>query len=242
MRALLALSLALAAPLLPVASPAAAAQAGDAEKQARALAQLVHPLELAVATATEGADRYFVASMVKNPDIAPMEKDYPGIMEVMYRAARPFLVEAERRNAKLAQDKLTALYLKELSVEDMGTLHRFFSSPTGQKIVRGMFDPAGIQHTTEAVAANPEADIKAETLIEGQAQAVGRMVAGMTPEDEKVAAALLRTPAGRNWHAMTPKVQAMMVELVNTDYPDIQAQVNAAMEAAANRVMAMAKN
>lgn len=235
-----ALPLALAAPLAPTPAAAAALEASDTARAAQALAELVHPLELAVATATEGSDRYFVASMIKNADVAALEKEYPGITEAMYRSARPFLIEAERRNAAKTQEMLAALYVRELNAADIATLQTFFTSPTGHKVIREMFNPIAVKHTAEAIAADPEADIKAETLIVGQAQAVGRMVAALTADDEKVAAALLETPAGKKWHALTPKVQAMSVELVNTDHPDIQAKVDAAMQTAADRFMAAA--
>ena len=241
---LLALPLALAAPFAFAAAPAAAAvvQAAEPGQQARALAALVHPVELAVATATEGSDRYFVQAMLKNADIAALEKQHPGILEIMYKAARPFMIEAERRNAVKAQEMLTALYLKELAAEDLPTLHRFFASPTGQKVIRGMFNPKSIQHTAEAIAADPTGDVKAETLLVGQAQAVGRMAAGLTAEDEKVAAELLKTPTGARWHTLTPKVHAMMLDIVNADHPDLQVQVDAAMEAAATAFMASSKD
>jgi hypothetical protein len=243
MRIFAALSLAIAAPpaFAAALSPASGAQPSEAARSAAELAKLVHPIELAVATAAEGSDRYLVQAMLKQPAFADMEKQYPGIMATMYQAGRPFMLEVERRNAHKVQQVLAELYQAELSINDLGAIRRFFSTGTGQKIVRGMFNPVSVKHTADVIARDPEADVSAGVLAGIQERTARQMAATMTAEDEKNADEFLRSSAGAKMKALTPQVQARVAQVVNTEDPELQSQIDSAMLAAAERFMAAGK-
>ncbi len=236
-------SLLAAAPLAFVASaaPALTAQSSEAAQSAAELAKLVHPVELAVATAAEGADRYLVTEMLKQPEFAALEKQYPGIMAAMYQAGRPFMLQVERRNAGRAQQALAALYQAELTSAEIEAVRRFFSTATGQKIIRGMFNPAGIKDVAEVVARNPDADVGVGTLSAIQAQNAERLAATATAEDEKVAAEFMSSPVGVKMQKLVPAMQARMAEIVNEPHNDLQGEIDSAMEAAATRFIEAAR-
>ena len=196
----------------------------------------MHSVEAAVAAATEGADRYLVRSMLEQqPDLAALERDHAGIVAAMYQAGRPLIIEIERRNAVKVQKTLAAIYQNELTVADMEAARRFFSSDTGKKILRGMFDPAAVKNMVEIAARNPEAKLEAQTLSRVQMQTALTMAAGLSEEDERNSAAFLATSSGTKMHALTPRVQAKVLEIVNSPDPDLQAQLESTMEAAALR-------
>ncbi len=237
MRFLAALCLLAAAPiaLSAAAAPASAGQAADAARSAAELAKLVHPIDLAVATAAEGADRYLLAEMLKQPNFADLEKQYPGIMAAMYQAGRPLMLEVERRNAGRVQEVLAAFYQAELTAAEIDAIRGFFSSATGQKITRGMFNPAGIKGVAEVVARDPEAPVAVDTLAAIQTQIAERMAASVTAEDTQIAARFMSTAAGAKMQDLVPRMQAKMAQIVNESHPDLQGQIDSAMETAAKR-------
>ena len=221
--------------LLPVALPPIPASATSAPTPqadaAAALAREIHPIELAVATGVEGIDRFLVAAMLKQPEIAEMEKQHPGIVKAMYAAARPFMVEGERHNAVKVQEALAELYRSQFSVEEQRQLLAFYSSASGRKIVRGMFNVEALSNTMDAIASDPQSGITSETAIVTQAQALGHLAAVLTPEDEKAAADFMATAAGKKLNGLTGKVRALVLGIVNAENPQLQAKVNAAMGA-----------
>mgnify|MGYP004499912417 CR=1 FL=1 len=77
----------------------AAVQAPDPAHRARALelAKLAQPRELLLSAIMAQTDRHFVTVLGATPEGQEMEADYPGIIDAMYKAARPELLGAWRR-------------------------------------------------------------------------------------------------------------------------------------------------
>lgn len=224
------------------AAAAVADEIETAEAKAVALARLVHPQELALATGIKAADDYLVPSLLKQPDIADMEAEYPGIVKTMYVAARPILIEIEQENVARMQTSLSRLYLAELSLGEIEEISRFFAEPTGRKVVRGMFNSNAMQNSMEAIAAAPDAPISIESIRENQVRAAVEMAAGMNEEDERTAGAFLATSAGKKFGELGPRARAIAAEIVNAPQPKLQARVDAAMlEAAESFMVAEAK-
>ena len=238
MRILAALAIAASLTFAAAPAPAFSVQAADAGRSAAELAKLVHPIELSVASETEGSDRYLVQAMLKQPAMADLDRQYPGITAAMYQAGRPFMIEVARRGAQKVQRGLAALYQAELTLAEIEQARRFFSSATGQMIIRGMFDPAGVEDIAEAVARDPEADIEVQTLSNLQTETAQRMAATATAEDETAAAAFVNSPVGAKLQALRPRVQTLIARIANSEEPDLQQQMESAMNAAAERFMA----
>lgn len=190
-----------------------------------------------MASAIEAMDTYLVDTLLKQDDVAEMEAAYPGITKAMYVAARPLLVAAEHASAAKVREGLKDLYLAEFMASEVEDLLRFYSGPTGRKVIALMLAPSSVKDIYEDVLADPELQLSSKAAARTHVKAALGMAGQLTLAERQEAAAFARTPAGSKVAKVAPKMRAMAVGVVNAPLPEHQAKVDQAMLSAAEEFM-----
>ena len=233
MRRILLAAVLAATPLAMVAVPAAAQAQAPAEMRAKAerLAAILNPVDMAVEAAAKGGDTYFVPTMKRDPNMAALESKHPGIVEAMYKALRPTMLEIERVNALETQRKFVDLYMAELTETDLDNLIAFYGGPLGQKLIEGMFNPATVGTILNDGLDNGFAEVESDTISKTRASNALGVAMALGEEAEVAATAFLETPSGKKVLALSPKVQAIAYEVMNSKHPELEARMQADMQA-----------
>jgi hypothetical protein len=125
-----------------------------------------------------------------------------------------------------------------MSVDELDQTFRYFSSPTGRKLVQGMLNPAALEGMMENVVADPQAKITADQVLKNRAEARIGIAEQMTSEDLDISAEFMRTPAGAKVRGFGDRMQALSLELSNAPAaPEDRERVDRAMREAAEKFM-----
>src|SRR6266700_2359811 len=105
-------------------------------KHAEALAKATQPEELVVGAAMREMDRNMVSAMRSNEQIHEIEAALPGFSERYYAAARTKLEEIFHARLPKMWGAVAEAFAAQMTVAEIDSATRFFSSPLGAKIVR----------------------------------------------------------------------------------------------------------
>lgn len=221
-----------AAPQVP-----ASQTAPDSEKlgQAMAIARLVQPPDLAVAAALPMLEKAFRQAVVAGAgkDAAVVEAENPGLIDGLWSAVTPVVTTYLNEQLPDLHDKLASLYASRLTESELDHVARFYAGPTGRKIVRQMHFGFDADPMVEEVIANLEkggaSDISANAFDAGTKGALRGLPALMTPADNVAFQALANNVPMAKLKSIGPDVQKLMVEWSNTEDPEFDRKLDAAM-------------
>ena len=228
---LLFMAASLAAPAAAQPSPppdAPVAQGVSAD--ALALARLVEPAGESNVAALAAVKASFLQMLTSDPDAAALEADYPGIYAAVWDAMEPLMRESIDADTPKLWDKLARLYSERLSPTEIAALHRFYSSPTGRKMVQTVNEKANIAPLIEAMANSPDAEISAEVFRKAQAPGRAAAAADVTAEGEEALKELARSVPLPKLYRVGLEVQRITLAWMNEPDPELDARVDKVIE------------
>ena len=212
----------------PGAAAAAAGQAAEADGQRReralALAKLVQPEEQAIVEAMKMLDRTMAAAPRDNPQFKEIEAEIPGFTAAYWEAAKPDVRQMLAKRLPGLWNLLADIYAAELTVAQIGELEKFFSAPTGRKLIAHMqsgIDPAPMLRDVTG----EEGEITAKGYDESLKGALATLADKMNREDFVALAAFNRSSAGRAFLRIGPKVRKAGLDWMNAPNPEDDARM-----------------
>lgn len=235
-RAALALALALAAALgnVPAAAqPGVAAAAGGPRYQAAyTLAQELRDEKSVLLEVSRVFEGESLAMIAQNPELAEIEKQFPGALAHMFDAARP---EVERHIvASLPQlwTAIATLLSAELTSTEIEAARAFYSSPAGKRFKAAMLRNYDVTQEIAPLAKNLDAKLEPSMIrrgIEGGAQDA---VAELSAEDKAALLRFGRTPAFAKIRTLNTRLLQISADWSNASDPEFEARMETLMAAA----------
>lgn len=227
----------------PAAWAQAAAQAAPAPAPAPAPAA-VDPARLALGTElarlTNGEDvsnaqlrKMFSDTMPKalaaNPDIAAMEKQYPGIIAAMLDAMRPLFAAHMAREMPRQWPVIGRIYAERMSVAELQATLAFYRSATGQRVIRLMSEESDFSVAINQAIADPDSKMSESGLRAGVNSGIAALQRQLTPAEMADVTRFEASPAGLKLRAAIPVIQSAVVAMGNQPTPELDAQLEKAM-------------
>ncbi|HYD38823.1 MAG TPA: DUF2059 domain-containing protein [Allosphingosinicella sp.] len=234
-RALLAaLAFAAGAPLAK-AEPSVPAQAPQpVSASAAALAEVVVPAdrftEIEVSVTRQGLIAAFTQELG-----ADWQTQYPDLLEAIWKDTEPELRRLSARNRPMLMQRLAALYTARLTESETTTLAAFYRSPTGQKMIRVMYEQADYSPMVKDMLAHDRGEVSAQALRATHESGKARLFEQLSEADKTALVELARTLPIAKMRAVGAEVQRLTVEWINEPDPEMEASIERVMAAATER-------
>lgn len=219
----------------PVAPPAATQGFSPA---AMRLARLVQPEDQGNAVVIAAAREGFIKALAEDPGNAALEAQYPGIQQAVWAAMEPLLRESIPADIPKLWVRLARVYTERLTPPEIEGLHRFYSTPAGQKVIRAMNEEADLAPIIASAAKSPDSTVSAEALAQAQAPARAAAARAIADGDEAVVAELAKVVPLPKLLALGVEVQRVTLEWMNEPDPEFDARLTAAIEETMTRYIA----
>jgi hypothetical protein len=163
-----------------------------------------------------------------DPEVRALEKRYPGVIEVMLDTMAPMFVDRTLSMLPEMWDALAPIYAEELTEDELRAALAFFRSPTGAKVLMLMGEEMDF---SAALTETQRGDgrISETGLMQGSVAGVTGTLRRLSPEEAAEVRAFSLTPAGRGLARTLPRVQAVAMEFANTEDPEFEAAIQAAL-------------
>lgn len=171
----------------------------------------------------------------KDPNIADIEGQCPGTVDVLVETTRPILYDYSILEAELRRDALVAVLREEISAEHAQAAADFYGSDVGQRMVVAIMSNRTMEKMMESAMENiDEGIIDADSVAADNRKSVEDGIRSMTQEDR---ADLNTMAAGQPWLAELARVRPKLFEagmkVTNSDFaPHLDARLDRDIEAA----------
>jgi hypothetical protein len=226
----------LAATLTATVSHAANPAATPAESSRSAeLARLVQPQKLIIDAAIVQYDRVFVATMREQADIRALEDEYPGVTDAAYKELRPLMLAELERGIPELWHRVAALYDKHFDQAELAELIRFYSGPTGQKLIRLANSGRELEPMMREMVSREDMSISEKSVEEANKSLVAEALGQLAPSDVMVLTELMQSPLGAKLRDIKPDMTKLTLEWTNEPNPAFEKKVEQVTEAAMMR-------
>lgn len=217
---------------LAVQAPAQQAPAAAAQPdKAVALAELVAGAETTLAIELDFAKQAFDAMMATDADLKTLTAENPGLQAAVWSAVEPEIRRSSVEGGPAFVARIAAVYRSQLTPAELDGVYVFFSSATGQKLVKAMYGGVDPQPLIAEAVAGSEG-VSASTLEQATNAGKAKAVSTIGPEDEPAFQMLARTVSLEKLRSVGEQVQKLTLEYVNEEDPALDARIEAAIERA----------
>lgn len=199
------------------------------------LARLTAPADLALEADVQGGKKVFFAGFRSDPEGLDLETKNPGIVEALWKAAEPIIRQASIDHQDAYWSDLADIYAARLTAREIEAMNVFYASPTGRKVVAGMYANMNMDPLVAEMANNADWTVPAGAARTAVRDAADKMAAGLSRSEQEAAALLTRTVPEAKLEAVGAEVQALQLKWANKDYPELRDKMDAAMKAGAEQ-------
>ena len=234
---LTALALLAAAPASAASAPPEIAASAEARTNASRLSQLVAPREIMVPLNMTWGERAVVAVPLQNEDAKALEAAYPGIHAAMWLAAKAEMQRQIEADLPRLWARMERVYLAELTPNQIDGVLRFFQTPTGQRMIAGMYSNIDLNGAIETMT--PDGGISESALDKASEQARRKAVAGLYPDPEDLAILSTAVSIDR-MRQVGARIQQTTSEWFNEENAEDEKKIEDLMTNAAEKFVAKA--
>lgn len=189
------------------------------------LAVLLNGEERTLAMALRALDEAMGPAMLADPDIAAMEKEYPGLVKACVEAMRPVLIRYTRASLPELWDRLAVLFATEMTEAELRAAIAFYRSPTGAKMLKVMEEQVDYGPLLTDMAKSGNYDVSPEALSRTARAGAQHLYTELSEEQRDEAARFAASPAGRKVVVLVPRVMAIHAEWSNESDPEFEAEL-----------------
>ena len=235
MKRLLLLAAALiAAPAVaaPAQAPASAATPQSASQAAAALAQIVAPREIMVSLNMKWAEKGIEELPKLNAEAGEFEREFPGVHGAMWHAVKDELRAQLEADLPDLWNRLQQLYLANMSEPEIRALIGFYATPTGKRLIQGMYGNSDLQPMIQSMASSEDGSISEQSFRTVNDEAKRKTIADANIDPKDILPLMTAMPLPK-LRAVGEKVQRVTMEWVNETDPEQQERINKLMADAA---------
>ena len=196
-------------------SGTAAPRPDAARQRALQIARLLNDPVLTEKTATDQFLLGIGDTMKSDPQVAAIEKIYPGFFEEFGQAMLPFLVETIRTQLPVLWERQADFFVKTYTLAELDQIYAFYSSPTGLRLIVLMNENFDVDAMSAGIDFAAGDKLTVESMQAGADGAASEVVAGLSPADRKALMAMVATPAGQKMIRNAGALQAISVAWIN---------------------------
>ena len=234
-----ALLLAVPAPGLaaPAIQPPAAAKPVAAK--AMELSLVLNPTEAMLDLSMRAFDAGFANGAKNDATAAALFAENPGLMDVMLAAAHPVVRKHMLLGIPAMQKRFAEFYGKSFSDVEMDALLGFYRSPTGKKLIAGMYAGADLASLVEAAGADGEGAFTPENVRGFTHSTTKRILPAFNDDDKKMFVEFMGQPAFAKLNKILPEFRQLMAEVANEpSSPEMDADLSRAVDRAVEEYFA----
>jgi hypothetical protein len=215
------------------AQPVVAATPSQSVKQAAGvLARVVAPREIMIPLNMKWAEKAMEELPKLNAEAGEFEREYPGVHNAMWFAAKDEIRDQLDADMPNLWDKLERLYLSELSEREIRSLISFFATPTGKRLIAGMYGNSDLQPVIQSMATSDNGTISEQSLRTVTEDAKRKAVADANIDPKDVLPIMKDMPLAK-LRAVGEKAPRVTYEWVNEEDPQQQERIDKLMADAA---------
>jgi len=172
------------------------------------------------------------AAFNANPDIAALEKLYPGMIKYVVDRMEPEIMRQTLVSLPQLWARLGAIYASALNEAELTEVSGFFHRPVGQKLVQIMTSEMDFSAAlTRMLAANDET-VKTSDLDAAQRAALPELMRNISRQEGTEILRFASTPAGQKLRELRPKLLQVAAEWSNESDPAEDALIEKIVEEA----------
>lgn len=206
------------------AAPPAGAQAPQPANAMR-LSLMLNPEDKILEASDHAFKTGFKAALANDRDTAAMFDEHPKLLDAIFDAAVPIVRKHVSADVPGLQQKCARFYADKFTAAEIDQLILFYGSPTGAKLVAGMY--AGLDMTKIIEAVGPEGtDPVSHDAMRGMISSTAmRILPAFNADDRKSFLAFMKTPVFLKVRAATPDMIKLMTEIANQPDPELDAEI-----------------
>ena len=205
------------------------------------LSKLLNPSDKLIDVAMRGFEVGIDAALKKNPDDAKVFDENPGLLQAIVEAGKPIVRRHVEAAVPAHQQKFADFYSSKFSPDEIQQLAAFYSTPTGAKVIAGMYDGAEIGNLAEAIAQKPDRPLTPEAVREYTSSAGAKLLPGFDADDWKALFMFAATPAYAKLKSVSPEFRQLTADIANQEDPAMDAELDEAVQAAVGKDMEQKK-
>ena len=218
-----------------LAQAEAASQAQPGAEAAFKLATLVVPDDLADIEVRRAREAIY-AGFRADEGLVELENEYPGLHDAMWHAVEPILRDYSAKSGPGLVARLRDLYAARLSREEIDAFIAFYSTPTGKRLIRTVYENADYAPFVEAGLADRATT--AEDIGRVQQSARAAVAESLTEADRAALEELVRSISLTKANALSAEIRQITADWLNEPDPEMDALIEEAVVSAAERHMA----
>ena len=218
-----------------VAPPAAARIAPARLALGLELARLLNSEAGTIAMLEKMLGESLPRAILADPNVAAMERQYPGIVADMIAAMKPLMITYMRGELPSLWEPLAALYATHLSEADLHEVIAFYSSPTGARIIAFMEQSVDYEPMLREMAASGDYALSDAAMDNAEAASVEQLPGQLSPGEMAAVVRFTNTPAGRRFVALLEQSKAIVSQWAAEPTPELDARLEAAVMAVINK-------
>ena len=205
---------------------------------AAALARTVAPADITIALEVEQARKAILALPTIDEDAKQLESEFPGIYAAMWAAIEPEVRRSTEADYPDYWAALERMYLARLTEQEAQAVLAFFRSPTGQKLLRGMYGAMDAGSMMAEMVKSDSSTIDAKQMQSAVDAAKAKAVEQLGPEDQASLLTLVGSIDLEKFRALGAETQRITLEWVNKEDPEGEERLGKMMQDAMENYMA----
>jgi hypothetical protein len=173
-------------------------------------------------------------------EVKDIETEHLGLFDAVWTAVEPEVRRSIIADAPVFEDRLARLYSNSLTLTEIEGLKSFYSTPTGQKLIRSMY--SGLDATPIIESAITGEGVISQEAHDAMVESATRKAASSVDPSAGDLAILERSISFEKMQRIGAEVRKLTLEWVNQEDPEFEAKLDELIGAAADKYFAKQGN
>ncbi|MFC7536303.1 DUF2059 domain-containing protein [Sphingomonas sp. GCM10030256] len=224
----------------PDGAPAKPAQSAQVEVSAKAVAlsRLLNPEDKMAALVVHALDTGFHTALLADTAEAKVFDQHPGLAEAILSAARPVISAHVSKSSPRMLRRFAGFYAGRFTSDELDTLIAFYSSPTGVKMIEGMYSGVNLSILANKLNDDPEAKLATSDVSAITRSTVQRIFPVFNDSDKAALLTFARKPVYPKLQRAIPAFHKLVAEVANEPDPELDSAMKATVKKAVKEFLA----
>lgn len=227
--------------ITPTVSTSSFAVDPSAKAAALRLAVLIYSEESQMRMAAKLADNELAPAFRGNKDLRTLDAQFPGFLDEIVAEVKPAFLRFTKSKVPSFQDRVADLIASRLDAAEIADLQKFYLTPTGQKLLRGMQQNVTAGTTIQESMADPDKPTSYEAVVADHKAAQDATKKLLDASDQPALLEFAQKPYFTRVAAMGPAMRKLEQDFSIEPAPEFEAEIEAIMTATIAKMEATKK-
>lgn len=221
------------APSVPMAASAQLASSGETDERALQLAKILNSEAIIVGDAVtdEKATEFMLQLFGTQEEMQKVESEHPGIGKELAAAALPIINRHMLQRLPQLQERQAELYAANFAAPQLSILVDFYSSTTGQKLIKSMISNVQPKAMLAEAATSDDFKISASSALKDIRDTVPTIISDMDETDQKALVKFAQSGLLPKLQALAPQTQTVALDWMQEYAEGEEREIENAIEA-----------